>query len=370
MRKKVLMIATVPYMIGQFNMNNINILINLGYEVHVACDWSDTSIWTEDKKNCLKKNLDNLNIKYYQIDYSRSVFNLRNHIVAYRQTLKLLQKYKYNFVHCHTPIASAIARLVCKKTNTKCIYTAHGFHFFEGSSLINWMIFYPIEKWLSKYTDILITINNEDYNRAKQKFFMKRLEYLPGIGININNIKNIVVDKDEMRKNLNISKENRVIISVGELSKRKNHEVVIKALKNFENITYIICGQGVLYDYLQNLANKNHVDLRLLGFRPDRIELVKISDAFIFPSFQEGLPVALMEAVACDIVCIASNVRGNTDLIKNQELLFNPHKEKQCISAIEKGLNDDRNNNKNIKLKNYDEKEINKLMFKIYKNIK
>lgn len=352
--KKMLMVSTVPSMIGQFNMNNISMLLELGYEVHVACDWNDRSVWTIEKINALKKQLNNLGVKYHQIDYSRSMFRITKHLKSYKQTLDLVTKNQYDFIHCHTPIASVIARLVCKKTNTKCVYTAHGFHFYKGAPIQNWIIFYPIEKWLSKYTDILITINKEDYKRAKDNFYMNRLEYIPGVGIDIDYIKSITIDKAQLKQNLKIPKDNVVIISVGELSKRKNHEIVIKALKNKKNVTYVICGQGNLEEYLNNLAKEYNVDLKLLGFRNDRLELIKMSDIFAFPSLQEGLPVALMEALAIGIPCVASKIRGNVDLIKegkNGELfnldsvqslqlkfekVFNLLNKYNCISDMEK----------------------------------
>lgn len=370
--KKVLMIATVPSMIGQFNMNNISILLDLGYEVHVACDWKDRSVWTNEKIYNLKDTLDNLNVKYFQIDYSRHILNLWNHFQSYKQTLKLLEENKYDFIHCHTPIASAIARLVCKKTKTKCIYTAHGFHFFNGAPIQNWLIFYPIEKLLSRYTDILITINKEDYNRAKKKFKMKKLEYVPGVGIDINSIKSIVVDQQKIKNELNIPINNKVIISVGELSKRKNHEIVIKALKDKKNITYIICGQGDLKDYLNDLAKQYNVDLRLLGFRSDRIELMKISDIFVFPSLQEGLPVALMEAMACELPCIVSNIRGNNDLICDNIFLFDPKKIQSVSLTIENVMymifsSTSKKTLENIK--SFDLYKITKLMKNIYSDV-
>lgn len=315
-KEKVLILASVASMIDQFNMSNIDILLSLGYEVHVACNFEQGSTCTEEKINQLKNRLEKLNIKYYQIDFTRSVYNILQDIRAYKQVKKIMIKNKYKFIHCHSPIGGVVGRLVCRNTKTKCIYTAHGFHFYKGAPLTNWIIFYPIEKWLSRYTDILITINKEDYNIAKNEFKMKAIEYIPGVGIDIDYIKNITIDKEQLNQNLKIPKGNIVIISVGELSKRKNHEIVIKALKNKKNVTYIICGQGNLEEYLNNLAKEYNVDLRLLGFRNDRLELIKMSDIFAFPSLQEGLPVALMEALAIGIPCVASKIRGNVDLIK------------------------------------------------------
>ena len=334
--KKMLIVATVPSMIGQFNMNNISILLELGYTVHVACDWNDRSVWTTEKINALKEQLNNLEIKYYQIDYSRSIFCITKHLKSYKQTLDLVSKNQYDFIHCHTPIASVIARLVCKKTNTKCVYTAHGFHFFKGAPLKNWMIFYPIEKWLSKYTDVLITINKEDYKRAKSNFKMKKLEYIPGVGVDVAKIQSIIVDKEKKKEELGIDNNRKILISVGELSERKNHKIIIEAIAGLENITYIICGQGTLKQQLLDFAKKKDVDLKLLGFREDRLELIKISDIFVFPSLQEGLPVALMEAMACETLCVASDIRGNNDLIKDNEngFLCNRNDYKQYSTKI------------------------------------
>jgi glycosyltransferase involved in cell wall biosynthesis len=344
--KKMLMIASVPSMIGQFNMNNIQILINLGFEVEVACDWKDRSVWTDEKVNDLKEKLNALDVIYHQIDYSRSPFSIGCHIKSYKQTLKLLRESSYEFVHCHTPIASAIARLACKKTNTKCIYTAHGFHFYKGAPIKNWIIFYPIEKWLSKYTDVLITINMEDYNRAKSKFNMKRLEYVHGVGIDTEAFYHSVVDRNKKREELGIKKDDILILSIGELSKRKNHEIVIKALNKLKNINnfykvhYYVCGNGELKGYLEKLIKDFELcdNVKLLGFRTDIIELCKASDLFVFPSFQEGLPVALMESIACELGCVCSDIRGNIDLVKYKDNLFNPKDVNGLANVLKKLL--------------------------------
>lgn len=375
-KEKVLILASVASMIDQFNMSNIDILLSLGYEVHVACNFEQGSTCTKEKIDQLKNRLEELNVKYYQIDFTRSVYNILQDIKAYKQVKKIMIENKYKFIHCHSPIGGVIGRLICKKTKTKCIYTAHGFHFYKGAPIQNWIIFYPIEKWLSRYTDILITINKEDYNRAKDNFYMKRLEYIPGVGIDINYIESINIDKGQLKQDLEIPKNNKVIISVGELSKRKNHEIVIKALQNKKNVTYIICGQGNLKEYLNNLAKECNVDLRLLGFRNDRLELMKMSDIFAFPSLQEGLPVALMEALATGIPCVASNIRGNNDLIENgiNGFLFNPCDIKEIASSIDKLYTSIslrlQIRKRNIdKIKSYDIHVIQKLMKTIYERV-
>ena len=176
---RALMTATVPSMIGQFNMENIKILKEIGYEVDVACNFHDNTVWSQEKIVRLKNDLESLNVKYYQIDFERSVFKFFKHIQSYNQIKYLMNNRHYDLIHTHTPISSLITRLAFKKSviyNTcKMIYTAHGFHFFKGNSPIKNFIFKNIEKYAAKCTDTLITINKEDY-AAAQKFNLRQNE--------------------------------------------------------------------------------------------------------------------------------------------------------------------------------------------------
>lgn len=327
MNNRVLMVASVPSMIGQFNMDNIQILLGMGYKVDVACDFSDMSVWPKAKVMSLKKQMEESGVLCLQVDFSRSPLSIKRHLNAYKKIVRLLKENDYEFIHTHTPIASVIARLAAKKTHTKVIYTAHGFHFYHGAPLKNWVLFYPIEKHLSRYTDILITINKEDYNRAKEKFKSSQIFYVPGIGVDIEKINMCCVDIEHKRTELGLKENDIMLLSVGELSERKNHEAVIRALKvlNNDKIKYFIVGKGQLKEYLENLISDMNLQnqVTLLGFRTDVLELCKSADIFIFPSLQEGLPVALMEAMACKTIVLCSAIRGNTDLINKYEYIFN-----------------------------------------------
>ena len=320
MREKVLIVASVASMIDQFNMPNIRLLQEMGYEVHVACNFEKGNSCSLEKIQTLKKLLENIEVKYYQINFERNILKIFSNFSAYKEVKKILEKNKYRFLHCHSPIGGVIGRIAGYLTQTKVIYTAHGFHFFKGAPLLNWLLYYPIEKYLSRYTEILITINKEDYERAKT-FYAKKVEYIPGVGIDVEKIKNIKIDKEQKRKELGLSKDSIVLLSVGELNKNKNHSIVIKALAklNNPNIHYLICGQGNLKEYLEKLIKKLKLEnnVKLLGFRKDIYEIYKISDIFVFPSKREGLSVALMEAIVCELPIICSDIRGNRDLIKN-----------------------------------------------------
>ena len=320
--KKVLMVACVPSMIGQFNMANIELLQKLGCQVGVACDFKDRTVWNKEKVCKFLNQLKEKGISFYQIDFTRSVWKVSRHFRAYRQLKNLIQKESYEMIHCHTPVAAAIARTAAHQTGKKVIYTAHGFHFFQGAPLKNWMLYYPVEKFLSRWTDCLITINKEDYKRAKKKFFAKRTEYVPGVGVDLRKIAETKIDKKKKREELGISEDTFFILSVGELSKRKNHKLILQALCNLKdkNICYVICGQGSLENKLKEFVLNYGLEkkVQFLGYRSDVLELYKSADLFVFPSFQEGLPVALMEAMASGIPCIASDIRGNRDLLEGE----------------------------------------------------
>lgn len=374
--KKMLMLASVASMIDQFNMPNIQLLQEMGYEVHVACNFEKGNTCTSEKIQNLKKNLKNIGVKYYQIDFNRNILKISEILRAYKQVKKLLLRENYNFIHCHSPIGGAVGRIVAHKTHTKVIYTAHGFHFYKGAPLLNWLLYYPIEKWLSRYTDVLITINKEDYQRAKKKFHAKEIKYVPGVGIDVEKIQSIQVDRQAKRKELGIAEDDFFLLSVGELNKNKNHEVVIQALAELKNskIKYAICGQGPLKEYLEELAENLGVRKQffLLGFRTDVIEICKSADVFVFPSKREGLSVALMEAMACGLPCVVSEIRGNVDLINRRGEIFDI-KEKEglvnCITTLIGCTKEETNqiSKNNLKrIRRYERELVNIKMLSIY----
>ena len=303
--KKILFIATVPNFLTGFLQNDFEVLHKMNIEIHIA-----TNLNVESKREFLP-----YLIKHH-IDIERSPTKLDN-LKAYRKLCQIIQDNDIDIIDCHTPVGGVLGRLIAKKTKIKCIYTAHGFHFYKGAPLLNWLIYYPIEKWMSRYTDILITINKEDYNRAKKKFKMKHLEYIPGVGVDIDKFKLEEFDRDEYRAKLGYTKDDFVILSVGELNKNKNHEVILRAISKLNNpkVKYMIAGKGILKDYLQDLAKELHIEkqFQLLGHRNDIVELNHSADIFAFPTIREGLGLAAIEAMAAGLPIITSDTRGIND---------------------------------------------------------
>ena len=238
------------------------------------------------------------------------------------QVKKMCDENHYNLLHCHSPIGSVVARIAARnarKSGTKVIYTAHGFHFYKGAPKKNWILFYPVEKICSRWTDVLITINKEDYGFAKKHMSAGRVEYVPGIGVDTKKFQLENFDRIAKRQELGIKEDDFFVLSVGELNQNKNQEVIVRAIAKMNNskIHYFIAGKGEKADYLQELAKQLGVNLHLLGYRTDIVELLNTADVYAFPSYREGLSVALMEAMAAGLPCVVSKIRGNVDLIEN-----------------------------------------------------
>ena len=314
---KILYITHVANHVNRFWLTSIEASKKMDMEFHLACNYigDDKEAW---EKACYENG-----IAFHQIDFNRNPLSYKN-ITALKQLKNLLKKERFDIVHCNTPVGGLIGRLGSYKNVPYIIYQAHGFHFWKGAPLKNWLFYYPVEKKLSRITDTLITINLEDYNLAKKKMSAKKTVYVPGVGIDLQQF-NITTPCSSLRRELGISDSDYVILSVGELIKRKNHELVIRSIKKLveedktTNYKYLICGQGVEMNNLKSLIKETGLEKNviLLGFRSDIKDIYSITDLFAFMSLQEGLPVALMEAMASGVPVICSRIRGNTDLVEN-----------------------------------------------------
>lgn len=308
--KKVLFVATVAHAhICVFHIPFLKMLKEQGYETYVAAH-NDYLGDNADIPYC---------DYYYDLPFERSPFKVRN-IKAYKELKKLIDNNEFDIIHCHTPVGGIIGRLAARKARkkgTKVMYTAHGFHFYRGAPLKNWLLYYPAEKICARMTDVLITINREDYALAQKKMKAKRIEYIPGIGVDTSKFSNVTIDKYQKRASINIPQDAFLLLSVGELNKNKNHETVIRALASLkdENIHYCIAGRGSLQSYLEELAKKLGVEtqVHMLGFRTDIAELLHIADVFVFPSLREGLGLAAVEAMSAALPLILSDNRGSRD---------------------------------------------------------
>lgn len=374
------MVTSVASMIDQFNIPNIEILKKLGYEVHVACNFINGNTCDDKAIDKLKEKLCKLNVKYHQVDFNRSPFSTQT-VVALNQIKALFKEYEYSVIHTQSPLASVITRLIARKyKGTKVIYTAHGFHFFKGGSKLSWLFYYPLEKLCSCFTDVLITINNEDYNLAKNKMKAKEVIYLPGIGIDTEKFSSVNIDILEKRKEFGFNADDIVLLSVGELNANKNHQVIIKALGRIkcDRVQYVIVGKGEEKDNLLRLSKENGLEnrVKLLGFREDVNELLSMSDIFCFPSRREGLGLAAIEAMSSKLPIVTSNVGGIKDYSLNGVTGFscNPLDDVDFAKKIKLLLDDLKLREKmgeynQALAKKFDVKMVNEIMIDVYKEI-
>ena len=368
-KKKILMLASVASTIKQFNMNNITLLREMGYDVDIACNFDSGSNISDEEVKQFRNDMETQGIRCFHIDFDRNALNIKQDIIAVKQVKRLVKEEKYYAIHCHTPIGGVAGRMAGRSEKCKVIYTAHGFHFFKGAPLKNWLLFYPVEKFLSRYTDMLITMNEEDRTRAENTFHAKEYGFIHGVGVDTS-----------MYECERKEREGNVILSVGELNENKNHETVIRALAMLkdEKWEYLICGKGKKESELAELAKSLEIGERvhILGYRDDVKEIMKDASIFVFPSFREGLSVALMEAMASGLPVVASNIRGNRDLIQNEEggFLVSAGREEEYVAALRELLSDaDLRRklgmfNRNT-VKNYDSIAVNDEMRLIYSKV-
>ena len=321
--KKVLIVASVISFIEWFNKENVDFLSKeLGCEVHIACNtdyMEDTDI---DRTVAYIERIKSEGVIVHNIPFDRSPFG-RSNLTAYKMLKKLINENRFDLIHCHTPAASVYTRLAARKTRrngTVVMYTCHGFHFHNASSKKYWILYYPVERFLSRFCDYIVTINKEDFQRA-QTFHSKNVRYIPGVGVDLSEIQNTRIDKKEYKTSIGLPENAVMILSLGELIERKNHEVIIKALSRLErtDVYYVIGGKGPLKEHLTAAAGSLGVGERVLflGFRNDVPKLCNAADIGAFPSKTEGLGLAGIELMAAGIPLVSSNVHGIVDYVKD-----------------------------------------------------
>lgn len=376
--KSVFMISTYGDFFWSFERENINLLKELGYKIYLIANFYDK------KFNKKISEVTNMHVELINIPFERSPFKIAT-INNYILLKNLIKKNNPDLVDCHLAVVGVLSRLACwNNKNTKIIYSPHGFFFYKGCSTFNKIVYKSIESILAKKTDALITINKEDYENARKMNVRGKAYYVPGVGVDVDTIINKDVKVNYLRQITGINDKDTILISVGELSKNKNHIVVIEALHYLSNmgindIHYVICGRD---DTERKLIEEKVSSYGLngrfhfLGYRTDVIDLNKQADCFILPSFKEGLSVSIIEAMACGLPIIASNIRGNIDLIEEEKngYLFSPTDFKELSQKIIKII-ENKNNNKVIKnaninkSKEYSTQCVKNIMQKIYENI-
>lgn len=346
--KKILYVTTVSRTINAFLIPHIEMLIENKYEVNCAC-YVDREI----DKRLIKKG-----IKIYNIPFSRNPLSLDN-LKAFNELIKIQEENQYDMIHVHTPIASIYGRLLkLKFKNLKTIYTAHGYHFFKNGPKMGWILYYPIEKLMAKLTDVTININKEDFEITKKKLKPKKAYLINGVGLNINEYSLLSEgERNKKRRVLGLEDDDFVVIMIAELNENKNQiqlVMAIELLKNkYQNIKCLIVGEGKKLEFLKEEVKKRNLEKNIvfLGFRKDVNELINASDIGVLCSYREGLPRNLMEIMANGKRIVATNIRGNRDVVCNDFIgaLVEVNDYEATAKAVEKFYLTSANKNKILK---------------------
>lgn len=312
---KVLFIASVYRHLTAFHIPYMNYLQSKGYEVWAA--------GAEDDQ--IKKELAELGITCVDISFSRSPLKKGN-IEAYRMLRKLFTEGAFDLVHVHTPVAALLTRIAFRHSSRgKIIYTAHGFHFYKGAPMANWFIYYPLERLAARWTDSLITMNDEDFERAMKMGFLKgSVHYVHGVGVEPVSMSGSMESKLTLKRVLGIKDDSVVVSYIAEINQNKNHQFLLKNWKLIKEksptAVLLLIGNGDMRSEIVKFIEENQLeDINVLGHRNDVHELLQITDIVSLLSHREGLPKSIMEAMAASIPCVVTDTRGLRDLITNDE---------------------------------------------------
>lgn len=313
--KKVLFITSISGFLQQFEMNDVSILQKAGYEVHYATNFNNP-IYEVDIEVLSRQG-----IVLHQIDIQKSPGQLRQNAKALRRLKALIRQEKYDIIHCHNPMGGVLGRIAAAFSGERSyvIYTAHGFHFYKGAPIKNWLLYYTAERLLAHWTDMIITINREDYEKAGKFHLRKngRVKWIFGVGVDTERFHAMPQIRKLKREELGIPENYFHIVTAAELNSNKNQKVVIEALAGLKDkeICYSICGKGDNAENLERLIREHQLEhrVRLLGYRTDMEEILQTADCFAFPSIREGLGIAAVEALCCGVPLIAADNRGTRE---------------------------------------------------------
>ncbi|MCC8028894.1 MAG: glycosyltransferase [Lachnospiraceae bacterium] len=322
--KKALVIATVSGFLMKFEMQDVRILQNLGYEVHYAAN-CDVPKYEFDPEELARSG-----VRLHSIPIEKSPLRLRRNSRAIRMTEALIREEQIRLIHCHTPVGGVVGRLAgrrCRDMGIRVIYTAHGFHFYRGCPLKDLLIYRTAEKLLARDTDALVVINQEDYESASG-FRLKengRVYRIPGVGLDPEKFHPFSDEhRREVRKRLGVREAQILFLSVGEINKNKNHITILKALERMRDeggdmsrYRYLVFGDGPERETLEYWTGQHGLrrTVSFPGYCNAPEEMYGAADLFFFPSRREGLGMAALEALACGVPVAAADNRGSGEYI-------------------------------------------------------
>lgn len=294
----------------KFYINEFKELSRMGWEIDIACRMDADVPFVSHA---------------FPMPWNRSPFRLST-FKGVRELRKIIDNNGYDILYCTTPIGGLVGRLAAKRCKFRpiVIYIAHGFHFFKGSSVLSWILYYPVEKWLAKYTDVLITVNSEDFLFAKKKFPVKKIVKINEIGANTGIYRKTIVSPEEnlnIKKEIGIEKNFPILFYAAEISKLKNQTYLLSVIRELVSLGFdpvlLLPGRDQTSGRFQRRADfvglKNRV--KLLGFRQDLNKIIHVADFCTPSSRREGLGLNVVEAMAAGIPVVAVDNRGHRQTI-------------------------------------------------------
>ncbi|MBC7292914.1 MAG: glycosyltransferase family 4 protein, partial [Thermoleophilia bacterium] len=314
--RSVLFAATVYSHLSAFHIPFMRLLQSWGYEVHAAASPAEGP---RDK-------LEAAGVVCHDVRFVRSPVRPQN-LAAYRDLRRLLGQYRFDLIHVHTPMAAWLGRLAARRARQgPVLYTAHGFHFYKGAPWPYWLFYYPAERLAARWTDGLIVMNNEDFQRAKRMGFQenKNLFFVHGVGVGLEQFSPISGNESSVREELGLNTQDVVVTCVAEFTSTKNHAFLLAAWRRVTreepHAHLLLIGDGQLRRAMERKVSAESIsNVRFLGFREDVPRLLQATDIFVLPSRREGLPRSVMEAMAAGKPVVATDVRGNRDLVRDGE---------------------------------------------------
>ena len=314
---KILFVATVARHLLAFHQPYIRLLQDWGWEVEAACNPAGEA-----------DAFAGLGVRLNSLPFSRRPLSFGN-LKALFCLIHLFKSRSYALVHVHTPVAAFLTRLAARLCGfTPVIYTAHGFHFYRGAPVCNWLLYYVMEWLAARWTDALIVLNSEDFHRAQKLPVRGKVYLLPGIGVDLDDFRLTGIEEAEIKKELHLKPDVPLAVIVAELSGVKNHEQAFRAwqkvVREFPEAVLMVVGEGERRRALEELVRRLGLErsVKFLGFRTDVPRVVASADLAVLTSKREGLPRVVLEAMAAGKPVVATDVRGSRDLVKDGETGF------------------------------------------------
>ena len=339
----ILAVTTISLTVRAFLLPHLEGFHRAGYRVEVA------SNITNDDLN--EGELSHYISAIHHVDLSRQPSQLLEHLRSFFQLRKLSKQ--VDIVEVHTPIAATLTRLACASTGTPCVYFAHGFHFHSGSR----NVWFWIERWLAQWTHHIFVINDEDRTAAEELLNVRRtaISKIAGIGLDIDHYSK--VDKTLAA----FTNEIAVIGSLTDEKGTRELPLIAKALP--ANYRMIVAGDGPLQDWLaaQILAEGLEDRIIMLGQVSDIRQVFCRARVLLFPSYREGLPRTVLEAVASGVPVVAFRIRGVVDILDGKDWWFEPESRAadSIAAAIEDAITADLNHSEmSESLSNFAERAV------------